>query len=463
MQTSFRLPVFSASPQRVSPPAGDTQRDGGRLTPASYTVLDTLIKNEITLVMQHYKNRQNVVRNSLERNAKKYAIPLDPQDNSLRNQVETVYRGILNKWGKRLEEMTPEKADITLFIEKDMPQLIQVKSGLLNNAKTIPDSITFYPLFQEVIGSKQHYWLETFFDKLDAISQLIHINQLKFGGLIRRLDYIPTPQGDLTAKMIQDLLDEGDTPEEIAFKFSINKELVQKFRLEKMNVRQYAQNKESAKLDALLLTLGKIKKIGQNKEILHISMTPEELSEYLKENYDIQRRASSLNTILKRLGMATPYVLECLENTNLLLEGLASKGYNTGTIKEKMNAFLDDHNARTWTCPKIAQALGCSTKTIVSMQTQNKILPPKIKTAFKEARRAYIEELKTGPEGLEATLKRWNAQTLFQDAILRERLGFESIQEADYWLKNKKNQIKKANKQAQKAHQSSALKQSTEP
>jgi hypothetical protein len=230
-----------------------------------------------------------------------------------------------------------------------------------------------------------------------------------------------------------------------------------------MNVRQYPQNKESAKLDALLLTLGKIKKIGQNKEILHISMTPEELSKYLKENYDIQRKASSLNTILKRLGMATPYVLECLENTNLLLEGLASKGYPEGTIKEKMEAFLDDHDARTWTCPQIAQALGCSTKAIVSMQTHNKILSPKKNVAFTAVRRAYIEELKTGPEGLEATLRRWNARTLFQDEILRERLGFESIQEADYWLKNKKNQIKKANKQAQEAHQSSALKQSTEP
>jgi hypothetical protein len=464
MQTYFRLPVFSASPQRVSPPAGDTQRDGGQLTDASYIVLDELIQEQVKALQTQLEKKKvsaDVLNSQITTSLEAFEFSPDflksIPDSNIIVKASYVYRSIMDKLMESLEKNTPVYDEITLSREKEAPNKISIQMGIGKKRNTPPVSVLFSPLVQEISTSTP--WLTTFQKGLkghdnfknvssseDSIDVTWWVKEFIRQNGRRRKRFIKTKDGgQLTAPFIKALCDTGLGYKEIAQNYpGTSISTLSTFMIQKAGTRIRPESRPSIQkkqtLEALLKPSLELRNFSGDATSYRVTtLKTQEILDLLTqegESFDLSR----LCRYLHQMNILTSDSYQSIENRLIILQTLHNAGHKTGSLVDRLASFVQFCDENNCSLTKGAEELGLSRQTIDQLLDDLELPKPKTKYSGKpQARLDYIQKLEK--QGLEKALDHLQPPS-YREIFKNPALAFDGNETAfRTWISKQRKQI----------------------
>jgi hypothetical protein len=463
MQTYFRLPVFSASPQRVSPPAGETQRDGGQLTDPSHIILDKVIKEQIKQLQTQFEQKKisaELLNSQITTSLEAFGLSADflnsIPESDLIVKASYLYRSIMDKLMKSLEKNTPFYDEITLSKNKDAPNEILIQMGILKNRNNPPVAVPFSPLLQEINSSTP--WLTTFQAGLkgqedpksaSSLEDSIDVtwwvkNFIRHNGELRK-PYIKTKAGplkQLTGPLIKAYHDAGITYHQIAERFGLNQSSISRFMIQNAGTRigveleQSIQTKKT--LEILLKDHIEEKYFSGDSTPYRVTTlsTDEILALWREQNTPLQE--NTLSRYLMQMNILTPYSYNNIEKRLIILQTLHDAGHKKGSLANRLKSFVAFCNENNLSFTEGTNRLRLPYRDIENLLKALDIPKPEIKLSLASNNRAaYIKEI-IDEYGLEGALE--YLQPEHYDTL--SNLDFPNREQLITWACNQRRKIK---------------------
>jgi hypothetical protein len=395
-------PAFQAKPSQA------TQRDGGDVNEAGKQFLEKLIEDQLTKVssaMGQQTLTPKEIDNALAVNLKYYGITLNENLKQRYEKIEALYREIMARIVASLENFTPKISEIHITEDKPTKGL-EIQTGVGNNRST-HSVIPFTPLVHELkqaeepivfgqLRNSEHGTPNHILGQLiqaidptvlnaskDNIPNADHRqNIIDFNGNMRISEKVIKDKegniiGRLTVRMIEALEKKEYSRRSIDKLFGFCTATVSRFVNKVGNsFIRYSDQTEQRKtvmqsfIDTHLNGYIKTYPKGATKkeaEYQWLDLTENEILKLAQEqDLDLGLRYTIENT-LRSLGYKTKGAHSNIKRRLELFDKLTALGFNTGSLTDRLGAYIEACNKKQKALPEMVKELGIKYKTLQSL------------------------------------------------------------------------------------------------